>query len=77
MKPEEMKPHYHRPESCNWCGNLANNIVSGSFESGEIETECESCGHEDFWSYGFFESSESIESKCKKYVNINGKLVNI
>ncbi|WP_417764636.1 hypothetical protein [Shewanella chilikensis] len=78
MKPEEMKPHYHRPESCNKCGaGDSNNITSGSFYDGELTTSCMACGHEDYWEYGFFESGERIESKCKRYVNIGGKLINL
>lgn len=75
MKPEEMRPHYHRPESCNKCGSMNNEQLSGSFTDGEIKTKCKDCGHDDYWSYGFFNSE--IEPMCKKYVNMNGKLVNI
>lgn len=78
MKPEEMRPHYHRPESCNKCGSEdSNEITWGSSYDGELKTKCDKCGHKDYWAYGFFESGEEIESNCKKYVNMNGKLINL
>ena len=31
----------------------------------EAETECQDCGHKDYWVYGWFESGREIESKAK------------
>ena len=60
---------YHCIESCNACGG-ANEIISPSYEEChliESKTKCLTCGHSDYWAYGFFESSQEIESKCQTY----------
>ena len=65
MKPTE----YDDPYSCNKCGSQ--NETSGHpFDpesSGEIETRCKSCGHKDYWHFGFFASAEDGLNASKKY----------
>lgn len=60
---------YHDPGSCNKCGNENEITVTDSLEGRMLEcnTKCKACGFEDYWAHGFFESSQEIESKCKKY----------
>lgn len=58
-------------EICPKCGGV-NKVTKGSFYEGEAETECESCGHKDYWSYGRFEPDE-YEFKGKHYTFENGK----
>jgi len=62
--------YYHVKESCNFCGG-ENDIVkiTDSMEGRihECETKCLDCGEIDYWATGFFESSQNIEGKCKKY----------
>lgn len=60
---------YHCPESCNYCGG-ENEFTHKSYEEGrllEATTMCKDCGEEDYWAYGFFESSSYQEPKCKTY----------
>jgi len=64
---DEVK--YHRLDSCNKCGG-DNRSKPTAFDDdfvSEAKTECQDCGFEDFWAYGFYESSEEIISKCKTY----------
>ena len=68
-----MTTGYHNMDSCNLCGNPNSNSVNvvdtiNGYVS-EASTVCGECGHEDYWAYGFFESSQDIESKCLKYYN--------
>lgn len=60
---------YHYKYSCNKCAGT-NDIEIEDIEDGyisECKTKCRDCGHEDYWSHGFFESGTEIESKCKTY----------
>lgn len=60
---------YHCVESCNKC-NGNNELINPSYESQflhETETKCESCGHNDYWADGYFESSQDGLNKCDKY----------
>lgn len=60
---------YHCYDSCNKCsGN--NELISPSMDERgiyETKTKCKDCGFEDYWGYGFFESGQEMESKCKTY----------
>lgn len=65
------KTEYHIPASCNKCGEI-NAVDWVSQIEGhlcEAKTKCESCGFQDYWAYGFFESSQEMKGKCKKYYN--------
>ena len=69
---EASKPvQYHEPCSCNKCGVGRNKLTIVSFVSegcvGEYSTKCQSCGFEDHWGYGFFESSSEIGVNCETY----------
>ncbi len=60
---------YHCYDSCNACGEV-NEVEAKALDGVHIEeakTKCKSCGHDDYWAYGFFESSQEMESKCKTY----------
>jgi hypothetical protein len=60
---------YHCIDSCNSCGG-ANRTLAPSIDEGgiyESKTKCDNCGFTDYWAYGFYKSSQSIESKCKTY----------
>lgn len=63
------KVQYHRFSSCNKCGKTNDYEVTDSVEGriNECKTTCQSCGFEDYWAYGFYESSQNMESKCKTY----------
>lgn len=67
----QYEPKYHNMNSCNACGHPSSNsvIVVDTISSyiSEARTACQVCGHEDYWAYGFFESSQDMESKCLKY----------
>ena len=70
MKTAEEK-QYHNPDSCNKCKGV-NAFIRPSYDSGllhETQTRCESCGFEDYWAYGYFESGTEMESNCEKYRN--------
>lgn len=62
---------YHVPKSCNYCGgtNAIKVVAHLDRTMCECKTVCENkdCGKEDYWAYGFFESSQEIEGKCEKY----------
>jgi len=61
---------YHDYKSCNKCGSVNATIEATSITDYiicECKTVCGSCGHEDYWAYGFYESSQHIENRCKKY----------
>lgn len=60
---------YHVVRSCNKCKGT-NSLSRESFDNGylcEAYTKCDSCGFEDFWAYGWFESGAEMESNCEKY----------
>ena len=68
--PKSNEPvKYHCSNSCNACGE--ENEVTPTSKDGyhveEAKTKCNTCGHEDYWAYGFFEGSEEMESKCRTY----------
>lgn len=76
-QPKSNKPakgtnepvQYHCYDSCNACGEL-NTLVNPSYDTAglyETATKCLTCGHEDYWAYGFFESGSEMESKCETY----------
>lgn len=60
---------YHNPNSCNKCSKENQVTVTDSLEYHMLEckTKCKSCGFEDYWAHGFYESGQEIESKCKTY----------
>lgn len=62
-----MTVEYHDPDTCNKCGERANEYRGSFLYTDEFRTKCSSCGHEDYWAYGFFESSEDGYDKCEKY----------
>ena len=58
------KTKYDDPEYCNKCGEKSNLIGAEDYDSGvmsEARTVCGSCGHEDYWAFGFFESGSEID----------------
>lgn len=63
---------YQEKTSCNYCGGESD-ITDVTDSMGgwvhECKTKCKepNCGEEDYWAYGFFESSQHIISKCKTY----------
>lgn len=62
-----MASKYDCPDSCNKCGKT-NRILRGDFYEGYMETECEVCGHQDCWEYGFFNSGgQDGLNASKKY----------
>lgn len=66
-----MAAEYHCMYSCNKCTG-ENEVEVADTISGHIceaKTTCRSCGHKDYWSYGFFESGQDMASNCKKYTN--------
>ena len=62
---------YQCPDSCNKCGGSNNELLNGNpfnpDSSGETATKCQDCGFEDYWAFGFFESSQEMVSKAKTY----------
>lgn len=60
---------YHEPSSCNRCGGCNEIKIKDSIDHimCEAETTCQSCGFEDYWSYGFFQSSDAGYNFCRKY----------
>ena len=65
----KSKTEYHVVGSCNKCGepNKVSCVSSGDGLLHEAMTECTSCGFEDYWGYGYFESEAQMDSKCDKY----------
>ena len=65
-----MGTKYHVKESCNKCKGK-NQLTGKQYLDGgvicEAETKCEACGFEDYWSYGFFESSSEMVGNCDTY----------
>ena len=65
-----MTTHYDEMTSCNLCGDGENELIVVSIDAGhvsECRTKCKSCGFEDYWAYGFFESGSKIDGKSKTY----------
>lgn len=64
-----MGTKYHVAESCNRCAGVNEMINPAIDERGvyESKTKCKDCGFDDYWAYGFFESSSEMESKCATY----------
>lgn len=65
---------YHNPDSCNKCKGqniFIKEIYDNAFLC-EVQTKCSECGFEDYWAYGFFESSTEMKSNCETY-NFNNK----
>jgi len=60
---------YHEPSTCNRCGGATTIRIKDHIEGTmcEAETTCRSCGFEDYWSYGFFQSSQEGYDLCCKY----------
>jgi hypothetical protein len=60
---------YHSIKSCNSCGGANRTLIPSIDEGGiyESKTKCDDCGFTDYWAYGFYESSQSQESKCDTY----------
>lgn len=60
---------YHCYDSCNKCGDVNDYAVTDSLDGRmmECETKCMKCGFTDYWTHGFFESAQEIESKCQTY----------
>lgn len=60
---------YHSIHSCNKCNGANKTIIPSVDERGiyESKTKCDDCGFTDYWAYGFYESSQSMESKCNTY----------
>lgn len=65
-----MAVEYDEPSSCNKCKGK-NELVRPYYEDGyilmESGTKCTKCNFTDYWSHGFFESSQYMESNCKTY----------
>lgn len=70
-KCEKVKTEYHCEDSCNKCGmDFSNELFDTSYEGSvllEANTKCKECDHEDYWAYGFFESSQDGLNACVKY----------
>lgn len=60
---------YHCYDSCNKCrgANDVTTVDTTNYQISECRTKCKDCGFEDYWAYGFFESSQDMESKCQTY----------
>lgn len=60
---------YHEPSTCNRCGGMNEIKIKECIEHTmcEAETKCQSCKFEDYWAYGYFESSQIGLDFCKKY----------
>lgn len=65
----EHTPTYDNPYSCNKCAgrNTVYHYPFNPESSGETETKCKNCGHEDYWSYGFFMSGQDGLNASSKY----------
>ena len=72
MKKVETK-RFHEKSSCNRCGMKKNDIVKviDSMEVActisECETKCASCGFEDYWAYGYFQSGAYGYDSATRY----------
>ena len=69
MAFEASSVEYHCANSCNKCASV-NEVTATGFEDGymtECSTVCKKCEHVDCWSYGFFESGERMQRRCKTY----------
>ena len=70
---------YHDYSTCNKCGSDNDVMLKDSIEGFicECATKCSVCGFEDYWAYGFFESSAEGYNKCEKYGSVpeNSKTV--
>lgn len=67
-----MKSKYDDKSKCVLCGGVNTLGVVDSFEGyiSECDTYCDSCGHADYWEYGFFLSkSEPPLTFCEKLKN--------
>ena len=67
---ESEEGRYHVLGSCNYCGSLNTDVTATARDNGlvsEARQYCYSCGFEDYWSYGFYESGQDMEGKCEKY----------
>lgn len=56
---EMIKIKHDNKYICNKCGGK-NDVAIGDMIEGHITeclTKCKQCGFEDYWTYGFFESS--------------------
>ena len=64
-----MKNSYAKKESCNCCGgvNNVNAIVLSDGIVYEAETICKSCGWEDYWCTGSFESLQDGFDNAERY----------
>ena len=60
---------YHKHSSCNKCSKENEIKITDTLDGRmmECETKCKTCGFEDYWAHGFFESSQYMISNCKKY----------
>ena len=71
------KIEYHCMDSCNNCGkdNEVTEVDSmwhlGVEILSEASTVCNTCGFEDYWEHGCFESGRYGYDKCKKYSYYN------
>lgn len=61
----ELEAKYQNPYTCNKC--RGENSVSSNLREGESKTKCKGCGFDDFWAYGFFESSQEMVGNAKTY----------
>lgn len=71
QKPtDSTKAQYHVLGSCNNCRSRNTDVEMISIDGGSISEArlyCNSCGFEDYWAYGFYESGQDMESNCEKY----------
>lgn len=60
---------FHDSSTCNKCGGRNDETPTDivAYQVSECETVCRDCGFEDYWAYGFFESSDRGYDSCKKY----------
>lgn len=62
-----MAVKYHNPDTCNKCGERANEYRGSFLYNDEFDTTCRACGHKDHWGYGFFDSAQDGLNACAKY----------
>lgn len=67
---------YDDPNTCNYCGGKNDKDVVDTINSDvtEYKTKCRSCGRNDYWSYGSFESSQHGYNESDKYYDEDHKL---
>lgn len=66
----ENRQSYAKATSCNKCRtgiNTLSNIVKDGYVVEEADTKCNSCGFEDYWCWGVFESRQDGLDNAERY----------